>query len=303
MIKFLLSLLFVLTSCSTFSEPKFISPTCSSSGGKINSAIYYVDLPPVIHAGEKYVLDLGGPKYQLTCWSDNPQHPFTMKPIMPTEIGPWVANDDRNLNWFGQVVLIPDGLVDMKKITLNQAHKRINAKFTYSFKPNTSLKKNDLLAMITFRFMDLNDTGNGVDYVYHFRVDKDIHVLGTCVPSTYNQNVTLNSYNPSKPSRKTIGLSVHCDQTTTVSYSLEGQLANSSDQSVFKNTAENGAKGIGIRFFNNGKKINKSEVQKIEIKGKSTKSLNLSADYGVVKGVPLSAGAVRSPVTVNLTYS
>ncbi len=51
------------------------------------------------------------------------------------------------------------------------------------------------------------------------------------------------------------------------------------------------------------KKINRYDVQKIGTVDNSYKSLNLSADYGVVKGVSLSAGDVRSQVTVNITYS
>ncbi|WP_081091437.1 fimbrial protein [Photobacterium leiognathi] len=294
MIKFLLSLLFVLTSCSTFSRP-----ICQDSHGRdlYNGGVFYIDFPSVVPF-KKYVIDLSDPKYGVTCWDD---HPDTMEPKYPTFVE--VTKFTPTLNWFGQVVPLPNGLIDMKKIPLNNAHKKLNAKFTFSFPPNVTIQKNDLFAKLSMWIRRADEPDNGWVYDFNFILDKDIHVGGTCVPSTYNQNVTLNNYNPGKSSRKSIGLSVHCDNTATVSYSLEGQLANSSDQSVFKNTAENGAKGIGIRFFNNGNIINKSEIQKIEIKGNSSRSLNLSTDYAVVKGESLTAGKVKSDVTVNLTYS
>ncbi|WP_305462394.1 hypothetical protein [Photobacterium leiognathi] len=100
-----------------------------------------------------------------------------------------------------------------------------------------------------------NLRNDGATYGWRILAGNDVVIpTGTCEDNAYDTQVTLNNYNPNKSSRVQLTLSVHCATPTNLSYSLEGNLESDTDNSVFKNTADNPAKGIGISFFNDGKK-------------------------------------------------
>ncbi|PQJ62879.1 fimbrial protein [Photobacterium angustum] len=276
-----------------------------------------VSLVPKIGAHENIIIDFSQGSSEIDCKDDFPQ--WVIDIFWPTEGNEFIAPEkikNGSLDWWGKRYSFPmqAQLGDTHEIS-DGAYHPLDVKFTLSPTSNANgviIKKGQPIGYFEYhqenrpakgsKMKNLRDDGD--TYGWRILAGNDVVIpTGTCEANAYDTQVTLNNYNPNKSSRKNVDLSIHCAKSTNLSYSLEGQLESNTDNSVFKNTADNPAKGIGISFFNNGKKINKNEVQKIGTVNNSYKSLNLSADYGVVKGVPLSAGDVRSQVTVNITYS
>ncbi|WP_318490654.1 fimbrial protein [Photobacterium leiognathi] len=308
MIKFLLSLLFILISCPS------IAFTCVSPNGTISygggTADVYVKIKPVLKPNENIIIDLTQPGSLIECINDYPNsHVDTFWPVTGTQFAAGTEIKNGTINWFGHAERLPvNSDAQFYPFTFHLRDypwHTLKVKFTLQPVGNaggTIIKKGSTIGI--FRYKQINNFHEQNYYTWRIRASNDVIIPhGTCEANAYDTQVTLNNYNKSKSSRAPINLSVHCGTPTNLSYSLEGKLESNTDNSVFKNTAVNPAKGIGISFFNDGKKINRFDVQKLGTVDNSYKSLNLSADYGVIKGVPLSAGYVKSEVTVNITYS
>ncbi|KJG38014.1 hypothetical protein UA32_11550 [Photobacterium angustum] len=306
MIKFLLSLLFILISYSSLAFTCYTSTAIIKPGG--GTADVHVKIKPVIKPNENIIIDLTQPGSLIQCRNDSPNlYVDTFWPVTGTKFSEATEIKNGTLHWFGAAERIPvNSDAEWHPFTFYDGSPHtLDLKFTlqpFGNADGTVIKKGTTIGI--FRYEQKNNWHHHYFYTWNIIADNDVVIPhGTCEANSYDTHVTLNNYNPDKSSRKNVNLTIHCATPTNLSYSLEGQLESNTDNSVFKNTADNPAKGIGISFFNNGKKINIDEVQKIGTVYNSYKSLNLSADYGVVKGVPLSAGDVRSQVTVNITYS
>ncbi|EAS66525.1 fimbrial protein [Photobacterium angustum] len=276
-----------------------------------------VSLVPKIGAHENIIIDFSQGSSEIDCKDDLPQSLIDI--FWPTEGNEFIAPEkikNGSLDWWGKRYSFPMQAQPGNSHEISDgAYHPLDVKFTLSPTSNANgviIKKGQPIGYFEYhqknrpakRSKMKNLRADGDTYGWRILAGNDVVIpTGTCEANAYDTQVTLNNYNPNKSSRTPINLSVHCATPTNLSYSLEGNLESDTDNSVFKNTADNPAKGIGIRFFNNGKKINRYDVQKIGTVDNSYKSLNLSADYGVVKGVSLSAGDVRSQVTVNITYS
>lgn len=268
-----------------------------------------VSLAPKIGVHKNIIIDFSRGPSEIDCKDDLPQSlTDTFWPTRGNKFNAPEKIQSGSLEWWGKSFSFPmQPQPDYKEVINNGNYHPLQVQFTLSPASNANgviINKGQRIGY--FEYHQKNQHYDGDTYGWQiYAGNKVVIPTGTCEVNNYDIQVKLNNYNPNKPSRKNVNLSIHCAEPTTLQYSLEGELESNSDKSVFKNTAKNPAKGIGISFFNNnnGKKIFSYTPQPLGTVGHSSKSLNLSADYGVVKGVPLSAGNVRSQVTVNITYS
>ncbi|HAX9280880.1 TPA: fimbrial protein, partial [Escherichia coli] len=86
------------------------------------------------------------------------------------------------------------------------------------------------------------------NFTWRFYATNDVYIqTGTCRVSSNNVKVDLPSY-PGGP--VTVPLTVRCDQTQSVSYTLSGSVTGSGN-TVFANTATSGAGGVGVQLSDN----------------------------------------------------
>lgn len=108
------------------------------------------------------------------------------------------------------------------------------------------INNGDLLATLYVnKFSTKGQEAGERNFTWRFYATNDVYIqTGTCRVSSNNVKVDLPSY-PGGP--VTVPLTVRCDQTQSVSYTLSGSVTGSGN-TVFANTATSGAGGVGVQL-------------------------------------------------------
>ncbi|EFB1832307.1 fimbrial protein, partial [Escherichia coli] len=108
------------------------------------------------------------------------------------------------------------------------------------------INNGDLLATLYVnKFSTKGQEAGERNFTWRFYATNDVYIqTGTCRVSSNNVKVDLPSY-PGGP--VTVPLTVRCDQTQSVSYTLSGPVTGSGN-TVFANTAASGSGGVGIQL-------------------------------------------------------
>ncbi|HFI2787748.1 TPA: S-fimbrial adhesin minor pilin SfaH, partial [Escherichia coli] len=111
------------------------------------------------------------------------------------------------------------------------------------------INNGDLLATLYVnKFSTKGQEAGERNFTWRFYATNDVCIqTGTCRVSSNNVKVDLPSY-PGGP--VTVPLTVRCDQTQSVSYTLSGSVTGSGN-TVFANTATSGAGGVGVQLSDN----------------------------------------------------
>ncbi|EPA9429030.1 S-fimbrial adhesin minor pilin SfaH, partial [Escherichia coli] len=111
------------------------------------------------------------------------------------------------------------------------------------------INNGDLLATLYVnKFSTMGQEAGERNFTWRFYATNDVYIqTGTCRVSSNNVKVDLPSY-PGGP--VTVPLTVRCDQTQSVSYTLSGSVTGSGN-TVFANTATSGAGGVGVQLSDN----------------------------------------------------
>ncbi|EPK3191661.1 S-fimbrial adhesin minor pilin SfaH, partial [Escherichia coli] len=111
------------------------------------------------------------------------------------------------------------------------------------------INNGDLLATLYVnKFSTKGQEAGERNFTWRFYATNDVYIqTGTCRVSSNNVKVDLPSY-PGGP--VTVPLTVRCDQTQSVSYTLSGSVTGSGN-TVFANTATSGAGGVGVQLSDN----------------------------------------------------
>ncbi|ELM8222319.1 S-fimbrial adhesin minor pilin SfaH, partial [Escherichia coli] len=111
------------------------------------------------------------------------------------------------------------------------------------------INNGDLLATLYVnKFSTKGQEAGERNFTWRFYATNDVYIqTGTCRVSSNNVKVDLPSY-PGGP--VTVPLTVRCDQTQSVSYTLSGPVTGSGN-TVFANTAASGSGGVGIQLSDN----------------------------------------------------
>ncbi|HFI2649567.1 TPA: fimbrial protein, partial [Escherichia coli] len=111
------------------------------------------------------------------------------------------------------------------------------------------INNGDLLATLYVnKFSTQGQEAGERNFTWRFYATNDVYIqTGTCRVSSNNVKVDLPSY-PGGP--VTVPLTVRCDQTQSVSYTLSGSVTGSGN-TVFANTATSGAGGVGVQLSDN----------------------------------------------------
>ncbi|HAJ3442921.1 TPA: fimbrial protein, partial [Escherichia coli] len=111
------------------------------------------------------------------------------------------------------------------------------------------INNGDLLATLYVnKFSTKGQEAGERNFTWRFYATNDVYIqTGTCRGSSNNVKVDLPSY-PGGP--VTVPLTVRCDQTQSVSYTLSGPVTGSGN-TVFANTAASGSGGVGIQLSDN----------------------------------------------------
>ncbi|HFB2073838.1 TPA: S-fimbrial adhesin minor pilin SfaH, partial [Escherichia coli] len=111
------------------------------------------------------------------------------------------------------------------------------------------INNGDLLATLYVnKFSTKGQEAGERNFTWRFYATSDVYIqTGTCRVSSNNVKVDLPSY-PGGP--VTVPLTVRCDQTQSVSYTLSGSVTGSGN-TVFANTATSGAGGVGVQLSDN----------------------------------------------------
>ncbi|HAH3473996.1 TPA: S-fimbrial adhesin minor pilin SfaH, partial [Escherichia coli] len=139
------------------------------------------------------------------------------------------------------------------------------------------INNGDLLATLYVnKFSTKGQEAGERNFTWRFYATNDVYIqTGTCRVSSNNVKVDLPSY-PGGP--VTVPLTVRCDQTQSVSYTLSGPVTGSGN-TVFANTAASGSGGVGIQLSDNVGPVPAGQPRSLGQVGSSPVSLGLKASY------------------------
>ncbi|HBU7939055.1 TPA: S-fimbrial adhesin minor pilin SfaH, partial [Escherichia coli] len=137
------------------------------------------------------------------------------------------------------------------------------------------INNGDLLATLYVnKFSTKGQEAGERNFTWRFYATNDVYIqTGTCRVSSNNVKVDLPSY-PGGP--VTVPLTVRCDQTQSVSYTLSGPVTGSGN-TVFANTAASGSGGVGIQLSDNVGPVPAGQPRSLGQVGSSPVSLGLKA--------------------------
>ncbi|WP_139458058.1 S-fimbrial adhesin minor pilin SfaH, partial [Escherichia coli] len=137
------------------------------------------------------------------------------------------------------------------------------------------INNGDLLATLYVnKFSTKGQEAGERNFTWRFYATNDVYIqTGTCRVSSNNVKVDLPSY-PGGP--VTVPLTVRCDQTQSVSYTLSGSVTGSGN-TVFANTATSGAGGVGVQLSDNAGPVPAGQPRSLGQVGSSPVSLGLKA--------------------------
>ncbi|EAA6278052.1 hypothetical protein DU195_22995 [Salmonella enterica subsp. enterica serovar Telhashomer] len=135
-------------------------------------------------------------------------------------------------------------------------------------------------------------------YIHNTNAD---FTVKTCDVNQGSQTITLPDYDENIDNRVPINISVNCNYSSSLSFSLSGR-TDGSDQSIYLNSAGNGAaQNLGVSFYYNGSKVLNNHT--IKVSDSTTNGIiNLSAGYAKMPGV-VTAGVVMAKATLTITYN
>ncbi|HCL8882064.1 TPA: S-fimbrial adhesin minor pilin SfaH, partial [Escherichia coli] len=141
------------------------------------------------------------------------------------------------------------------------------------------INNGDLLATLYVnKFSTKGQEAGERNFTWRFYATNDVYIqTGTCRVSSNNVKVDLPSY-PGGP--VTVPLTVRCDQTQSVSYTLSGPVTGSGN-TVFANTAASGSGGVGIQLSDNVGPVPAGQPRSLGQVGSSPVSLGLKASYAL----------------------
>ncbi|BDH25344.1 F1C fimbrial adhesin precursor [Escherichia coli] len=163
------------------------------------------------------------------------------------------------------------------------------------------INNGDLLATLYVnKFSTKGQEAGERNFTWRFYATNDVHIqTGTCRVSSNNVKVDLPSY-PGGP--VTVPLTVRCDQTQSVSYTLSGPVTGSGN-TVFANTAASGAGGVGVQLSDKAGPVPAGQPRSLGQVGSSPVSLGLKASYALTGQASLTPGAVQSVINVTFSYN
>ncbi|OAO39501.1 S-fimbrial adhesin minor pilin SfaH [Escherichia coli] len=163
------------------------------------------------------------------------------------------------------------------------------------------INNGDLLATLYVnKFSTKGQEAGERNFTWRFYVTNDVYIqTGTCRVSSNNVKVDLPSY-PGGP--VTVPLTVRCDQTQSVSYTLSGPVTGSGN-TVFANTAASGSGGVGIQLSDNVGPVPAGQPRSLGQVGSSPVSLGLKASYALTGQASPTPGAVQSVINVTFSYN
>ncbi|HBB6455442.1 TPA: S-fimbrial adhesin minor pilin SfaH [Escherichia coli] len=150
------------------------------------------------------------------------------------------------------------------------------------------------------KFSTMGQEAGERNFTWRFYATNDVYIqTGTCRVSSNNVKVDLPSY-PGGP--VTVPLTVRCDQTQSVSYTLSGSVTGSGN-TVFANTATSGAGGVGVQLSDNAGPVPAGQPRSLGQVGSSPVSLGLKASYALTGQASPTPGAVQSVINVTFSYN
>ncbi|EFO1040880.1 fimbrial protein [Escherichia coli] len=163
------------------------------------------------------------------------------------------------------------------------------------------INNGDLLATLYVnKFSTKGQEAGERNFTWRFYATNDVYIqTGTCRVSSNNVKVDLPSY-PGGP--VTVPLTVRCDQTQSVSYTLSGSVTGSGN-TVFANTATSGAGGVGVQLSDNAGPVPAGQPRSLGQVGSSPVSLGLKASYALTGQASPTPGAVQSVINVTFSYN
>lgn len=163
------------------------------------------------------------------------------------------------------------------------------------------INNGDLLATLYVnKFSTKGQEAGERNFTWRFYATNDVYIqTGTCRVSSNNVKVDLPSY-PGGP--VTVPLTVRCDQTQSVSYTLSGSVTGSGN-TVFANTATSGAGGVGVQLSDNAGLVPAGQPRSLGQVGSSPVSLGLKASYALTGQASPTPGAVQSVINVTFSYN
>lgn len=163
------------------------------------------------------------------------------------------------------------------------------------------INNGDLLATLYVnKFSTKGQEAGERNFTWRFYATNDVHIqTGTCRVSSNNVKVDLPSY-PGGP--VTVPLTVRCDQTQSVSYTLSGPVTGSGN-TVFANTAASGAGGVGVQLSDKAGPVPAGQPRSLGQVGSSPVSLGLKASYALTGQASLTPDAVQSVINVTFSYN
>ncbi|HFI4354899.1 TPA: S-fimbrial adhesin minor pilin SfaH [Escherichia coli] len=163
------------------------------------------------------------------------------------------------------------------------------------------INNGDLLATLYVnKFSTKGQEAGERNFTWRFYATNDVYIqTGTCRVSSNNVKVDLPSY-PGGP--VTVPLTVRCDQTQSVSYTLSGPVTGSGN-TVFANTAASGAGGVGVQLSDKAGPVPAGQPRSLGQVGSSPVSLGLKASYALTGQASLTPGAVQSVINVTFSYN
>lgn len=163
------------------------------------------------------------------------------------------------------------------------------------------INNGDLLATLYVnKFSTKGQEAGERNFTWRFYATNDVYIqTGTCRVSSNNVKVDLPSY-PGGP--VTVPLTVRCDQTQSVSYTLSGSVTGSGN-TVFANTATSGAGGVGVQLSDNAGPVPAGQPRSLGQVGSSPVSLGLKASYVLTGQASPTPGAVQSVINVTFSYN
>lgn len=163
------------------------------------------------------------------------------------------------------------------------------------------INNGDLLATLYVnKFSTMGQEAGERNFTWRFYATNDVYIqTGTCRVSSNNVKVDLPSY-PGGP--VTVPLTVRCDQTQSVSYTLSGSVTGSGN-TVFANTATSGAGGVGVQLSDNAGLVPAGQPRSLGQVGSSPVSLGLKASYALTGQASPTPGAVQSVINVTFSYN
>lgn len=154
----------------------------------------------------------------------------------------------------------------------------------------------------TIYITNLSTQGEGIreqNFTWRFYAANDVYLeSGTCHFSENNIKVDLPPY-PGTPVM--VPLTIRCDQTQQVNYTLSGSTIG--NNTIFANTATSGARGVGIKLSDNSGPVQAGQMKSLGQVGSVPVSLGLKASYALIDQGSLTPGTVQSVINVTFSYN